>query len=418
HREETVAAAGTGVALIAFSGFFFYRGLLARSRTFLGRTVRPFLTALSLAGATGTGAALLRVTTIYEPVPDELLLMTLWGFGCSLALFAFVFTMTRFAVESEKMALAQLPRRARPPNVFVRTCALLLGLIATATAITLSIGAELGNLRSPDRYAFLVSSIACLGGGVFLLQQGLRRARGTIWSGKVRPFLLASAPTIVTIGLYSLTSAPWQVPPDEEVGWIITMIFATVLGIFAGIVPGKTVTDEERATLASITGSAPSTVDAGPVSRGWSALSWIGWTIGTPLVLFAALGSTTMAAPRASGLMANALARADLVALIGYAFSIGGAIAGLLSRSRAPRSHIVRGLFAQSAFLAALASFSVAFRSIHVDRFSGLHMPESDTVELAFASMIVSALLGAVLGAWPARQRSRRAPHSQAPLET
>ena len=192
--EEILITVGFAIGMLGFSGFSFYRGLMVRKRSFWRRNAKPFLLTLFGSGA-GISLACLILGTIFgafghnreEEIVVCLVMTTVFAFAFGFVLFVeFLFTRWEASLATVD---ASVPPHERPVPIAWRALDLLLAVPCLIGAIACFV-AGLMERRSMDQFGCFVGSIILAALTFFFSRQALRRKRGHLYTGTVRPFLL------------------------------------------------------------------------------------------------------------------------------------------------------------------------------------------------------------------------------------
>ncbi len=281
----------------------------------------------------------------------------------------------------------------------------------------LSVGTLAADFRPWDRFGALSGFIAlgCL--GLFLFRQALRRQRGRLWSGAVRPFLLG-----VVCAAIGISTLPFfldlNLRNDEMLAFIVVSCFAGAFGVLVYFLRGPDESPESPLLdrfrdLVSIRQER--------IASSWLGLGTVLWILGVGVGLASVVVGTGLTdhlpllGPRGSEIIAF-LGRegpwfASLVLL-------AGGVSIILARFGTGMVHVGRGVMGQAALLACLFLLATAGSRITVA--SGLRvqadLPRDDLLVFVICGLL-SGALGALLLAWPPRRRERGPPGDAARKE-
>ncbi len=208
HPDELLLSVGAGIALIGFSLFAFYRGVWARRVGFWDRTLRPFLLAC-LFNAAAISAMIMVVgpATIWDGSRygvEEEFAVTLSVLVGAVFLFGFTtaFSALRWRLrESSAAVSAETPRHCRPPPGRLRVVALFLGGAMLVGAFISAVASVMARPHLWDQFGFLAAAVTLAALALALARVALRRERGRLWAGAVRPFVVAAIFSLLVISV-------------------------------------------------------------------------------------------------------------------------------------------------------------------------------------------------------------------------
>ena len=433
RNEEELISVSCGIALFGFLGFALYRGVWAQRPGFFARSVRPFLITCSMnMAAIGAYLSVMAPVTDYWRIGSEESLVAFCVGAVGIVLLSMLLAIDRLITPDEAYLLRaeSIVPAERPVHPFIRVFQLLLAAIGITVACGLAITGLFGSrLDDWDRLSLLAPALAALGLGFYFALQALRRRRGYIWEGTIRPFVITMGLTALSIcGLvFAMQPRSMRYGPDgwhryrglgeeETVITVVVSIIALVFTSFALFLRGKG-RGISRSRLVSWDSS--HSIDQAPRSGwlGFGTLLWIGALISALLTIALRLGL-----PEACGLEQEILR--ELGDGAWYTLerwlhsSVPPTLLGLLAsacvifaRVPAGAAHLLRGVLGQVAFHTALNIALLVGLQANVSIVRGELFVNYDVSagQLSWLMNIVFAtgLVGALLLAWPKRRERR-----------
>jgi hypothetical protein len=231
--------------------------------------------------------------------------------------------------------------------------------------------------------------------GLFFLRQGVRRHRGTLWLGHVRPFLVACCAGILSVCAVLFASGDFR--GDNRIPILIFSIFAAVFGLLALSL------DDRRV------GVTPPNRDAAP---GWTGTGMLLWLGALPALVAAGVSKTGLAA--AAG-VSDLSVYGRVFAVVGFLLLVAGTASAAIARSSAGRAHALRGLIGQAALWGAIACYFAVAAGVRMTAVGTIEFTDSMRAVLPAAAVALFLLVitGAVLLLWPRAAAVARAAESR-----
>ncbi len=405
--DEALACSAFGMACVGFSGFSFYRGIWARLPTFWGRTLHPFLLVTTATSATICAALFVLAPSLGLIAPHHreehiLILCALLG---SVFLFGLVLVVNHlFPRQTRALDWRDVPRHLRPVPLVFRAANLFLGASALVGAVaSFSVGLMSSHSHREEKLAFLGLSVGLLFGAVFFVRQGLRRRRGFIWNGRLRPFLITLAGAAVTVCALPLL-LDIRLHGEEQMVLLTIASIATSFGVAVFFLrpPGQVAESPLTAPLNEL--GLPGSEK--PLSS-WSSCGLVSWMLALAAGISAVayrLGLLT-AGPLASHVGDELLLFARGPALLcTVLFAAAGVFCILIGRRHLGGAHLVRAVIGQLCLAFGLwAFFDIAFQASVDAGGAPLVGRATEEVFSFLVASVFSVACGIVLLIWPAR---------------
>jgi hypothetical protein len=416
--EERLALICLGLGCSVYSLFALRQGRWERQRQlwshFWSRSVRPFLSYTAFAGVL-IGAALLGLGPALGawPFGREETLAAVIVISSSLLLLGFAWAADRLLRprgEGISIDWRSLPWRERPVHALVRLLQLLLAAAGLATTAGLGISGVIGSrLPETERLGLVVGAVWTGALAFYFLRQGLRRSRGALWDGTLRPLVLHLSAATIAMSALIIAWDPWKrsggrgLHDDEVLGFTIAAIIAGVFGAFAFFLRGR------QQGGRALDGFPPAAAEGRP--SGWAGLGMLLWVLAVPLLL-ACAALVLFEEPLPGWPLRPQEVRGALVTLGAGALALAAAatLCLLAARRGAGAAHLVRALFGQAALwgaiILALSMLSGQLRispAFEVER----RAPQAALV-LSYGAVVALGGVGALLLAWKPRSIRRR----------
>ena len=411
--EDLLICVSAGVGLVGFSGFALYRGLWARKLSFWGRTVRPFLLVTAF-NATAVSAACFTLgpTLGVWKFGEEETVVSIAVLLGSAFLFGVLLVIEKLTPRlASNESAAALPRHQRPVPALFRVLYLCLGAAATIVSLVLlSVGTLALRLGPWEHFGALSGFVVAGVLGLFLFRQGLRRRRGHLWSGVVRPFLLG-----VVSAAIGVSTLPFlldlNLGDDETVAFIVLACFAGAFGVFVFFLRGP---DEaiENPLLDRFRDLV--SVRQEKIASSWLGLGTVLWILGVGLGLASVVVGTGLS--QQLPLQGARMEDLDLFfrsegPWLASLLLLGGGVSIVLARLGTGIVHVGRGIIGQVALLASLFLLATAGGRITVASGFRVHadLPRDELLIFVICGLL-SGAFGALLLAWPPEGREHQSP--------
>jgi hypothetical protein len=185
----------TSVGLFGLCGFAFYRGLYARRSGFWRRSLFPLIRTCLIAAALVAATVLILEYSYSSRPHQDVVFGSVVIFSIAVFLLVVCGLLRRLYARWEhqlRQTPPGVPDPQRPLPAVARVAYFLLAWPVLIVALQCLVYPMAYPTGGWERFAFLLAALLLGIFGAFLLRQSFRRARGTLWSGTIRPFLITA----------------------------------------------------------------------------------------------------------------------------------------------------------------------------------------------------------------------------------